>query len=90
MTQPNTVIITRSVTGEEVMRQWQSSPNLFLLADESEDERGITHRRSMLVTGCVLQGGRDIPRGTMVTFADGSERLVESTATIDVHTILIP
>jgi hypothetical protein len=90
MTQPNTVIISRSVAGEEVMRQWQSSPNLFLLADESADEQGITHRRSMLVTGCVFQGGTDIPRGTMVTFADGSQRLVESTEAIDVHTILIP
>jgi hypothetical protein len=61
---------------------------LFLLADESVDERGITHRRSVLVTGCVFQGGTDIPRGTMVTFADGSQRLVESTEAVDVHTIL--
>ena len=79
MTQQNTLIVSRTVTGEEVMHQWQSSPNLFALTDESVDERGITHRRSTLVTDCVFQGGSDIPRGTMVTFADGSQRLVEST-----------
>jgi hypothetical protein len=41
------------------MHQWQSSPNLFVFSDESVDERGITHRRSMLVTGAVFQGGTD-------------------------------
>jgi hypothetical protein len=92
MTQPtptNTVIISRSVPREEVMHQWQSSPNLFVFSDESVDERGITHRRSMPVTGAVFQGGTDTPRGTMVTFSDGSQRLIESTEAVDVHTILI-